>query len=74
MKKLLLVLSLMTIFISGCSTYESTEIPTPTIQSAVVETAAPTENPLPENSTFAVHYIDVGQADAALVLCDGQTL
>ena len=26
----------------------------------------------PENSTFAVHYIDVGQADAALVLCDGK--
>lgn len=25
-------------------------------------------------SSFAVHYIDVGQADAALVLCDGQTM
>lgn len=28
----------------------------------------------PENSTFAVHYIDVGQADAALVLCDGKAM
>jgi len=25
-----------------------------------------------EGSSFAVHYIDVGQADAALVACDGQ--
>lgn len=28
----------------------------------------------PENSSFAVHYIDVGQADAALVLCDGRAM
>jgi len=26
--------------------------------------------PLPEGSSFAVHFIDVGQADAALVVCD----
>lgn len=26
---------------------------------------------VPEGSTFAVHYIDVGQADCALVACDG---
>ena len=26
---------------------------------------------LPDNSSFAVHYIDVGQADCALVVCDG---
>lgn len=25
---------------------------------------------IPENSTFSIHYIDVGQADAALVECD----
>ncbi len=29
---------------------------------------------LPENSNFEVHYIDVGQADAALVLCDDKTM
>lgn len=29
---------------------------------------------IPEGSTFEVHYIDVGQADAALVLCDGQAM
>ena len=27
-----------------------------------------------EGSSFEVHYIDVGQADAALVLCDGQSM
>ncbi|MDO5408131.1 MAG: MBL fold metallo-hydrolase [Eubacteriales bacterium] len=27
-----------------------------------------------EDSSFEVHYIDVGQADAALVLCDGQSM
>lgn len=28
----------------------------------------------PKNSTFTVHFIDVGQADAALVLCDGHAM
>lgn len=29
---------------------------------------------LPTDSDFAVHFIDVGQADAALVVCDGKTM
>lgn len=29
---------------------------------------------LPENSTFEIHFIDVGQADSALVLCDGEAM
>ncbi len=29
---------------------------------------------IPENPRFAVHYIDVGQADAAIVECDGETM
>ena len=32
--------------------------------------AEDTSAPLPEGSAFAVHFIDVGQADAALVLCE----
>ena len=36
------------------------------------EPGAPTMPP--EGSTFAVHFIDVGQADAALVLCDGNAM
>ena len=29
---------------------------------------------IPDNPQFAVHYIDVGQADAALIECDGETM
>lgn len=53
MKKILIVLSLMMIFIYGCSTSETVEIPSPTIQPVALETAAPTEFTLLENSTFA---------------------
>ena len=40
------------------------------------ETTATTSNitPLPEDSSFSIHFIDVGQADAALVICDGKTM
>lgn len=74
MKKLLVVLAMMIVIITACSTSETVDIPTPTAQSVVLETAVQTENTLPENSTFSVHYIDVGQADAAFVLCDEQTM
>ena len=30
--------------------------------------------PLPENSRLEVHFIDVGQADSTLVLCDGEAM
>ena len=36
-------------------------------------TQTPTTTP-PANSSFEVHFIDVGQADAALVLCDGKAM
>ena len=72
MKRLLLVISLMMLFITGCSTAENTTTHSPTIQSTAAP--APTETDLSENPTFAAHYIDVGQADAALVLCDGETM
>ena len=29
---------------------------------------------IPTDATFAVHFIDVGQADASLVICDGKTM
>lgn len=28
----------------------------------------------PEDSSFRIHFIDVGQADAALIVCDGETM
>ena len=33
-----------------------------------------TPEQLPADSTFAVHYIDVGQGDCSLILCDGHTM
>ena len=33
-----------------------------------------TAPPVGDGSTFAVHFIDVGQADSALVICDGKTM
>ena len=51
----------------------------PTVSPKPTETPAPTPTPTPtpaptpeivENSYFEVHFIDVGQADAALVICD----
>ena len=55
----------------------STEATTaPTTEPTTVPTTEPTTEPTiaPENSTFEIHFIDVGQADAALVLCDGKAM
>ena len=35
------------------------------------EEVLPYEPDIPKGSSFEIHYIDVGQADAALVICDG---
>jgi len=43
-----------------------TELPKPVETQPVIP-----EPVIPENSTFSIHFIDVGQADAALVECDG---
>lgn len=54
------------------------ETQVPETEPPVIETQPPETTPviveptIPENSTFSIHYIDVGQADAALVECDGQ--
>ena len=32
----------------------------------------PVSLPVPDGSQFSVHFIDVGQADSALVQCDGE--
>ena len=59
-------------------TTEATSEPTtePTTAPTTEPTTAPTTEPTvaPENSTFEIHFIDVGQADAALVLCDGKAM
>lgn len=54
--------------------------PAPTPKPTPAPTPKPTPAPTPEStpapsvSSFAVHFIDVGQADAALVLCDGKAM
>lgn len=69
-------------------THESTSAPTtepaatpmPTAMPTAVPataTSAPTNTPeptIPPDSSFTVHFIDVGQADAILVQCDGHSM
>ena len=38
------------------------------------QTPAPEATTAIENSTFEVHYIDVGQGDCSLILCDGKAM
>ena len=50
----------------------TTAMPETTDQPSAIPTTPPAvAEQLPADSTFSVHYIDVGQADAALVECDG---
>lgn len=49
----------------------SIDVVEPTQNQEGQETTTPPTSEPPENSTFSVHYIDVGQADAALLECDG---
>lgn len=51
---------------------DSTQSTEPTDGITPTKPAEPTTPTIPSNSTFEVHYIDVGQADAALILCDGK--
>jgi competence protein ComEC len=54
--------------------------PKPTAETSVQPTPETTPSPSvdpsepPIGSTFKIHFIDVGQADAALVLCDGKAM
>lgn len=66
---LLCSLAILILIFVSCSTVD-----TPLSASAELysETSIPTVPS--EASAFEVHFIDVGQADAALVLCDEQTM
>ena len=39
-----------------------------------VSTPVPSETPLLANGSLEVHYIDIGQADSSLVMCDGEAV
>lgn len=61
-KRLILFLLLFMVSIAGCGRAAETQR---------TDIAEAKRN---EDSSFEIHYIDVGQADAALVLCDGQAM
>ena len=61
------------------SSPEASSTPTDDTQDATTAPQEPEQTPgagaaIPLESTFEVHFIDVGQADAALVLCDGHAM
>lgn len=60
-KQLYLFAALVAVVVAVISALASSE-PEPPVQGET------------ENSNFQVHYIDVGQGDCSLVVCDGQTL
>lgn len=56
---------------------ETDQTPETLAPTLTTESQEPTDTPSTEpldNSSFEIHYIDVGQADAALVLCDGEAM
>jgi competence protein ComEC len=53
-------------------TKQPTKVPTATPTAS--PTASPSQSPVKQSSYLEVHFLDVGQADAALVLCDGQAM
>ena len=61
--------------ITQTTTEATTEATTaPTTEATTAPTTEATTPPIvtpPQNSSFSIHFIDVGQADAALVECDG---
>lgn len=61
------------------SSPEASSPPTDNTQNTTPGSQTPEQMPeagatIPIDSTFEVHFIDVGQADAALVLCDGHAM
>ena len=70
---LLLVVSVFCVAVVGCGSnhYERGDGTYGPTDERGVE-GGPLPNDIAAGSTFSIHFIDVGQADAALVECDGQ--
>ena len=54
-------------------TIEALESTTP-MEHPPTPTPDPTPSPVPEDSSFEIRFLDVGEADAALVICDGHAM
>lgn len=74
-KKLLSLILCLALLLSGCMLDGElpdfsfpADWPSTTLQD---DTSTPT---IAEGSSFQIHFIDVGQADAALVMCDGEAM
>jgi len=73
MNRLSFIFIVLFLFLTGCNTrlVDNTDIDFVTVDtSETIETFADPS----VSSSFAVHYIDVGHADAAIVLCDGEAM
>ena len=72
-----LYLLIVALLLAGCSNAALPEAtpPSPSMQTqpSISETISGTET-VPEGSTFEIHYLDVGQADAALIICDNSAM
>lgn len=70
--KRLLNFALSLIMVSSLAACNNQVVESPKPTPATAELTATVE--IDDNSTFAVHYIDIGQGDATLVVCDGASL
>ncbi|MGN0158367.1 MAG: ComEC/Rec2 family competence protein [Brotaphodocola sp.] len=73
------VLAVMTAFLTACSSAEGERAPGSAVGNVVDRVEAGEESRADETAEghetgLAVHFIDVGQADSALVLCDGKSM
>ncbi len=70
LRRCLALLCLALLLMAGCGMAPASATPAPAASPARMSASPPTELP-EEGRSFSVHFIDVGQADAALVECDG---